>query len=64
MGDAAKQGHPIWMLVMIQDGDDPILEPVSDFLMARAGAILQNLPRLIPMLRDPGPDGRKSARFV
>ena len=50
----AMLGVPQVLEVSIQDGDDPILEPVSDFLMARAGAMPQNLPRLIPMLRDPG----------
>ena len=50
----AVLGNPQVLEVSIQDGDDPILEPVPDFLMARAGAMLQNLPRLIPMLRDPG----------
>ena len=37
----AVLGDPQVLEVMIQNGDDPILEPDSDFLVARADAILQ-----------------------
>ena len=54
VGEEATLGFPIRLQVTIQDSDDPILETVSYFLMARARAILQSLPRLIPMLRGLG----------
>ena len=36
------------------DGPDPILREIGRHAVARAEALIENQPRLIPMLRDPG----------
>ena len=58
--DGATLGSPSRIQVTILEGDDPILEPISDYLSSRAETLLEIQPGLTRFLDDPGEDSTRS----
>ena len=51
----ATLGRPSGMRVTILDGDDPILQPIADYLSARVESLLAQQPSLAGILRGESP---------